>query len=356
MQQSREGFLGQTPPARTAGKPTPPEHNRPVRAFCSDRFGIPLPPGHRFPISKYGLLRDSVVQHCPGVELSDAPAASDGELALAHAPAYIHDATQGSLPSAMLRAIGLPWSPAMVERARRSVGATICAARAALGDGVAVQLAGGTHHAHADRAAGFCLFNDTAVAARLMQAEVHRQRRALLRVLVVDLDVHQGDGTATIFADDPTVFTLSPHGERNFPVRKARSDLDVELPDACGDATYLQALDAALHTVWQRLASTPPGLAFYLAGADPHEGDRLGRLKLTFEGLAARDRRVFDALRQRGIPVAVSMAGGYGIDIATSVAAHLRTIAEAARSAQLWSAQRGACDTDALNSMKQSTA
>jgi acetoin utilization deacetylase AcuC-like enzyme len=334
----------------------PAEDNRPVRAYCSDRFGIPLPPGHRFPISKYGLLRDHVAQRCPEVQLSEAPAASDGELALAHNPAYVHDATHGLLPAAMLRAIGLPWSPAMVERARRSVGATICAARAALAEGVAVQLAGGTHHAHADRAAGFCLFNDTAVAARLMQAEAHRQRRTLLRVLVIDLDVHQGDGTATIFADDPTVFTLSLHGERNFPVRKARSDLDVELPDGCDDATYLQALDAALRVVWQRHAENPPALAFYLAGADPHEGDRLGRLKLTFDGLAERDRRVFDALRERGIPVAVSMAGGYGVDIMTSVAVHLRTIAEASRSAALWSAQRAVRDTDALDSMKQSAA
>lgn len=325
-----------------------PGDNRSVRAYCSDRFGIPLPPGHRFPVSKSARLCERVLQACPEVQVVEAPAASDGELALVHTPAYVHDASHGLLSAPAQRAIGLPWSPAMVERARRSVGATICAAREALHKGVAVQLAGGTHHAHADRGAGFCMFNDTAVAARLMQAEAHRVQRSLLRVLVIDLDVHQGDGTATIFDDDPTVFTLSIHGERNFPVHKASSDLDIELPDGCADDHYLQALDSALQTVWNRLASAPPQLAFYLAGADPHEGDRLGRLKLTFDGLAERDRRVFDALRDRGIAVAVSMAGGYGTDIDATVSVHLRTVMEASRSATLWRHGR--------DSMKQSAA
>jgi acetoin utilization deacetylase AcuC-like enzyme len=329
---------------------------RAVRVYCSDRFTISLPAGHRFPISKYPRLRAQVLTQCPDVQLLEAPAASDGELALAHVPAYVDDATSGSLPAQTLRAIGLPWSPAMVERARRSVGATICAARAALEDGVAAQLAGGTHHAHADRGAGFCVFNDTAVAARLMQVEAHRARRSLLRVLVIDLDVHQGDGTATIFADDPTVFTLSMHGQRNFPARKASSDLDVELPDGCADELYLQRLDDALRTVWTRLASSPAQLAFYVAGADPHEGDRLGRLKLTREGLAERDRRVFAALRERGIPVAVSMAGGYGNDIDVTVAVHLRTVVEASRSAALWAAGVSRARRDTADSMKQSTA
>jgi acetoin utilization deacetylase AcuC-like enzyme len=327
-----------------------------VRAYCSDRFGIPLPPGHRFPISKYARLRERVLQACPEIQLVEAPPASDGELALAHTPAYVHDASHGLLSAQAQRVIGLPWSPAMAERARRSVGATICAARAALREGVAVQLAGGTHHAHADRGAGFCLFNDTAVAARLMQAETHRNQRSLLRVLVIDLDVHQGDGTATIFADDPTVFTLSIHGQRNFPVHKASGDFDLELPDGCGDDEYLQSLHSALQTVWTRLVSTPPDLAFYLAGADPHEGDRLGRLKLTLDGLAERDRRVFDALRERGIPVAVSMAGGYGADIDTTVAVHLRTVLEASRSAALWERERIARGERAIDSMKQSAA
>lgn len=325
-------------------------------AFCLDRFALPLPPGHRFPVTKSARLREQVALHCPQVQLLEAPAASDGELALAHTPQYVDAACGGLLPAAMLRAIGLPWSPAMIERSRRSVGATICAARAALERGVAVHLAGGTHHAHADRGAGFCVFNDTAVAARLMQVETHRARRVLLRVLVIDLDVHQGDGTAAIFADDPTVFTLSVHGERNFPVRKARSDLDVELPDGCGDHAYLQALDAVLDATWARLAPTPPGLAFYLAGADPHEGDRLGRLKLSFDGLAERDRRVLDALRSRGIPVGVTMAGGYGRDIETTVAAHLRTVVEAARSAALWPPSSARSGRDRRDSMEQSAA
>lgn len=307
-----------------------------MQVFHSARFVLPLPAGHRFPISKCGLLVERAQCECQGIDLREAPAASEGELALAHHPAYIDDVLQGRLPDAAMRAIGLPWSPALVERSRRSVGATIAAARAALRDGVAAQLAGGTHHAHADRGAGYCVFNDTAVAARLMQAEVHRSQRRLLRVLVIDLDVHQGDGTAAIFADDATVFTLSLHGARNYPARKARSDLDVELPDGCTDAPYLDALEQALAEVWRRHDAALPGLAFYLAGADPHEGDRLGRLKLSSEGLAERDRRVFDALHRRAIPVAVAMAGGYGADIDTTVAVHLRTLHEARRCAQAW--------------------
>jgi acetoin utilization deacetylase AcuC-like enzyme len=328
-----------------------------MRAYCSDRYGIALPPGHRFPVSKCARLRDRVGKECLDIELAEAPAATDGELALAHTPAYVHDATQGLLSRQAMRAIGLPWSPALIERARRSVGATVCAARAALHDGVAVQLAGGTHHAHADHGAGFCVFNDTAVGARLMQAEVHRSQRRLLRVLVIDLDVHQGDGTATIFADDPTVFTLSLHGARNYPVRKARSDLDVELPDGCGDAEYLVSLDQAIAQVWPpRCAGHTVGLAFYLAGADAHEGDRLGRLKLSAAGMAQRDRRVFDALRERGIPVAVTMAGGYGADIETTVAVHLQTIREAQRSAQAWSRGEPGGARGGAESMKQSMA
>jgi len=311
-----------------------------MQVFHSDRFVLSLPAGHRFPMPKYGRLVERVRRECPGIELREAPQASEGELALAHHPAYIDDVLQGRLPGAAMRAIGLPWSPALVERARRSVGATISAARAALHDGVSAQLAGGTHHAHADRGAGYCVFNDTAVAARLMQTEVHRSQRRLLRVLVIDLDVHQGDGTAAIFAEDSTVFTLSMHGARNFPVRKANSDLDVELPDGCSDAPYLDALDRALAEVWRRHDAAIPGLAFYLAGADPHEGDRLGRLKLSSDGLAERDRRVLDALRARRIPVAVAMAGGYGADIDTTVGVHLRTVQEAQRSAQAWPASR----------------
>ena len=225
----------------------------------------------------------------------------------------------------------------MVERARRSVGATIAAARVALAEGVAANLAGGTHHAYADRGSGYCVFNDVAVAARLMQAEWHRTRRQLLRVAVIDLDVHQGNGTAAIFRDDPTVFTLSLHGAKNFPFRKEASDIDVDLPDGCGDEAYLQALDDALQRLWAAHADGQvPRLAFYLAGADPHEGDRLGRLKLTKAGLLERDRRVLDACRVRGIALAISMAGGYGRVVEDTVDIHEATLRAAHESWLAW--------------------
>jgi acetoin utilization deacetylase AcuC-like enzyme len=309
---------------------------RTMRAYTSDHFELPLPQGHRFPMPKYRLLRDKVAAELPGIRLEDAPAATDGELALAHDPAYVTAIAQGHLSRAAEREIGFPWSPRMAERARRSVGATIAAARTALAEGVSANLAGGTHHASADKGSGYCVFNDVAVAARLMQAEWHRKHRALLRVLVIDLDVHQGNGTAAIFADDPTVFTFSMHGARNFPFRKVASDLDVELADGCGDAEYLAAMDSALAEVWRCHEGRLPGLVFYLAGADPHENDRLGRLKLTADGLAERDRRVLDGLRVRRIPVALSMAGGYGRDIHETVALQARTLALAAGSRQAW--------------------
>jgi acetoin utilization deacetylase AcuC-like enzyme len=302
-------------------------------AFHSDAHSLALPPGHRFPQSKYRLLREHF-EHEPGrLRLQPAPAASEGELALAHTPDYVDAVLLGQLSAAQQREIGFPWSPSMAERSRRSVGASIAAARAALAEGVAANLAGGTHHAYADKGSGYCVFNDVAVAARLMQAEWARHHRSLLRVLVIDLDVHQGNGTAAIFRDDDTVFTFSMHGARNFPFRKEPSDLDVDLPDGCGDADYLAALDHAMAEVWRR---SQPGLAFYLAGADPHEADRLGRLKLSFDGLAERDRRVLDALRERRIPVALSMAGGYGHDLATTVAVQVRTLTLAAESWARW--------------------
>jgi acetoin utilization deacetylase AcuC-like enzyme len=314
-----------------------------MRVFSNHRFSIGLPPGHRFPMPKYQLLRDRVEAELPQLPVDEAEPASDGELALVHTPDYISAVVHGTLSAAAQREIGFPWSERMVERSRRSVGATIAAARAALSDGVALQLAGGTHHACADKGGGFCVFNDVAVAARLMQAEVHRQHRRGLRLWVIDLDVHQGNGTAAIFRDDPTVFTLSLHGAKNFPFRKEAGDLDVDLPDGCADEEYLAALDTALATAWARQqAAGAPGLAFYLAGADPHEGDRLGRLKLTAAGLAERDRRVFDLLRQHGVPVAVTMAGGYGHDIHTTVAVQLRTVQLALAAWQAWPARPAA--------------
>lgn len=316
-------------------------------AFHSDAHSLALPPGHRFPQSKYRLLREHFEREPGRLRMQPAPAASEGELALVHTPDYVDAVLHGHLSAAQQREIGFPWSPSMAERSRRSVGASIAAARAALAEGVAANMAGGTHHAEAGKGSGYCVFNDVAVAARLMQAEAARPqagdhtgdgRRRLLRVLVIDLDVHQGNGTAAIFRDDDTVFTFSMHGARNFPFRKVPSDLDVDLPDGCGDAEYLAALDAALDEVWRRCE---PGLAFYLAGADPHEGDRLGRLKLTYEGLAARDRRVLDALRRRRIPVALSMAGGYGHDLATTVAVQVNTLNLAADAWARWPIEPG---------------
>jgi acetoin utilization deacetylase AcuC-like enzyme len=206
----------------------------------------------------------------------------------------------------------------MVERSRRSAGATIAACRAALRTGCSVNLAGGTHHAHAAHGEGFCVFNDTVVAARVLRAEGLLQRTA-----VIDLDVHQGNGTASICADDEAIFTFSMHGARNFPVRKARSDFDIELPDATGDAPYLQQLAVALERVF---TLARPELVIYLAGADPYHDDRLGRLALSFDGLAARDEMVLAACRQRTVPVAISMAGGYARDIDDTVSIHCRTV------------------------------
>ena len=292
-----------------------------------------LPEGHRFPMGKYELLRQRLALELPQLQLTLAEPASDGELALVHTPSYIDAVAQGSLSDAAQREIGFPWSPGMVERARRSVGATISAARTAMKEGVAANLAGGTHHAYADKGGGFCVFNDVAVAARLLQAETARHQRKALQVAVIDLDVHQGNGTAHIFQTDDSVLTLSMHGAKNFPFRKESSDVDIELPDGCGDDDYLAQLQTALQQLEQRCQ---PGLVFYLAGADPHEGDRLGRLKLSFEGLRQRDQTVLQWAREKRIPLAMAMAGGYGKDIADTVQVQINTFALAYASWQHW--------------------
>ena len=303
-----------------------------MQVFSNHRFSVDLPAGHRFPMPKYQLLRDRVEAECSGLRLQEAAPASEGELALAHTPDYIHAVLAGSLSAEAQREIGFPWSERMAARSLRSVGATIAAARAALAEGVAVHLAGGTHHAHADKGSGYCVFNDVAVAvavaARLMLAEVFRRQRRGLQVWVIDLDVHKGNGTAAILRDDASVFTLSLHGARNFPFRKEAGDLDLELPDDCTDSAYLQALDDALAESWRRqcAGAEAPGLAFYLAGADVHEDDRLGRLKLSADGVAERDQHVLRFLRQRRVPVALTMAGGYGRDIHITVALQLHTV------------------------------
>jgi len=291
-------------------------------AFYADHFVLPLPPGHRFPMRKYSMLREAVTG-IPGLEFREAPRAGDDALLLAHTAAYVADASAGTLDAARQREIGFPWSAAMVERSRRSAGATIEACRTALDEGVAANLAGGTHHAYADKGGGFCVFNDAAIAARVLQRDGR-----VRHVAVIDLDVHQGNGTASILQSDPTIFTLSLHGEKNYPFRKEASDLDVGLPDGCGDDAYAEALQAALDQLFERFA---PDLLIYLAGADPHEGDRLGRLKLSMDGLARRDALVFETAISRRLPVAVAMAGGYGNRIEDTVAVHAQTIGLAAR-------------------------
>lgn len=307
-----------------------------MHAFYSDQFVLPLPEGHRFPMAKYRLLREQLALHLPAVQFFQAPRASDGELAYAHSPVYIDAIAQGTASAAVLREIGFPWSEAMAERARRSVGATVAAARTALVQGVSANLAGGTHHAYADKGGGFCVFNDVAVASRVVQAEWGRTQArgaAPLRVVVIDLDVHQGNGTAHIFQGDDSVFTLSLHGDKNFPFRKEASDLDVALPDGCGDADYLAALDSALAELDSRFT---PGLVMYLAGADAFEGDRLGRLKLTVQGMQARDQRVFDWCHARSLPVVLLMAGGYGVRIEETVAVQVNTYRVALDSWRRW--------------------
>ncbi len=294
-----------------------------MRAFYCDTFVLPLPEGHRFPMAKYRLLREALVAQgvlTPG-DLAVPAAASDAELARAHLPAYVERATCGRLEREEVRRIGFPWSPEMVERSRRSAGATLEACRAAFTDGFAANLAGGTHHAFADHGEGFCMFNDAAVAARVFLAEGR-----VGRVVVLDCDVHQGNGTAAIFRDDPRVFTFSIHGAKNYPFHKEASDLDVELADRAGDGDYLSALAAALPTVF----AAPFDLAIYVAGSDPFHDDRLGRLALTKAGLEARDRLVLGACRERGIPVAVTMAGGYARNIADTVEIHATTVRVAA--------------------------
>lgn len=291
-----------------------------TQVFSSHRFPLPLPAGHRFPLEKYELLWARVVEEgLVSPEGVGVPAPADNEtLMLAHDPAYVRAVDGGSLSAAEQRRIGFPWSAAMVERSRRSVGATLAACRAALDTGVGVSLAGGTHHALADRGEGYCVFNDAAVAIRILQKE-----RVVQRALVIDTDVHQGNGTAAIFRDDASTFTLDLYAERNYPFEKEPCDLAVPLPDLTGDDRYLECLAAALASA---LSGPTPDLAIYVSGADPFEGDRLGRLALTKAGLAARDDCVFSVLRTAGIPVAVTMAGGYAHDARDTVEIHCSTV------------------------------
>ena len=295
-----------------------------MKVFYSDHFVLPLPEGHRFPMVKYSMLRERVGASgiCGPEELRVPSPVSDEEILRAHERAYLRRVLEGTLTRSEMRRIGFPWSERMVERSRRASGGTLGACRAALEEGFAANLAGGTHHAFAGQGEGYCVFNDSAIAARALQAE-----GLVERVVIVDTDVHQGNGTAAILRGDPTVFTLSIHGAKNFPFRKEESDLDLPLPDGADDGEFLEALEKGLEAA---LEASRAGLAIYLAGADPYEDDRLGRLSVGKGGLAERDRLVLETCRERGIPAAVTMAGGYAPKVEDTVEIHFRSVERAA--------------------------
>jgi len=296
-----------------------------MRLFPSDRYRLPLPDGHRFPVEKYRALRKRLEAEAAAgaaLEFIEPHAATDEEILRVHDRAYVGRVMAGTLTPAEVRRIGFPWSEQLVARSLRSTGAAVDAAAAALEDGIAASLAGGTHHAGSDWGEGYCVFNDTAVAAREMQA-----RGMVERVVILDLDVHQGNGTAEIFAADPSVFTVSVHGARNFPLRKHPGDLDIGLEDGTDDSTYLAAVDAALDGA---LGEGRADLLLYIAGADPYGGDRLGRLSVSRAGLLERDRRVLTAARSAGLPVGIVCGGGYCADIGAIVEIHAGTMLLAA--------------------------
>jgi acetoin utilization deacetylase AcuC-like enzyme len=295
-----------------------------MKVYYSDHFVLPLPEGHRFPMVKYSMLRERVARDgiCGPGELRTPRAATDEEILRAHAPDYLERVVSGALTDKEVRRIGFPWSERMVERSRRASGGTLQACLAALDEGFAANLAGGTHHAFSDRGEGYCVFNDSAIAARAIQAA-----GLVERVVVIDTDVHQGNGTAEILHADPTVFTFSIHGAKNFPFNKEESDLDAPLPDGADDTEFLTTLEDGLEVT---LDAAEADLAIYLAGADPFEGDRLGRLSVTKSGLAERDRIVLETCRERGVPVATTMAGGYASEVADTVDVHFQSIRRAA--------------------------
>jgi acetoin utilization deacetylase AcuC-like enzyme len=286
-----------------------------VIAYTHDRWRFPLPAQHKFPILKYGLLRERVDGL---VEVRESDPVPWSALELVHEGALLERIREGRLTVREERGLGLPWSAELVERGRRSVGGTIAASRDAVSSGIGMNLGGGTHHAGRAFARGYCLFNDVAVALRLL-----RDEGVVSRAVVVDCDVHQGDGTADLFAGDPAVFTLSLHGARNYPFQRISSDLDVDLASGTGDGRYLRALDEALDFALPRARAD---FAFYLAGADPWEGDRLGKLSLSKAGLRERDERVLDRLLETGARVCVVLAGGYADDPRDTVDINAATV------------------------------
>lgn len=294
-----------------------------MKLYYSDTFELPLPPGHRFPMAKYAQLRTRVLESelGPACQLEIPPAATWEQLARVHTADYLNRVQVGSLSDIEQRRIGFPWSTKMVERSRRSTGASIAAARAALEQGVGINMAGGTHHAMPDAGGGYCVFNDVAVAARELQAA-----HGIDHVLFIDLDVHQGNGTAACAAGDSSLFAFSMHGDTNYPFRKTDGDLDVALREGTGDLAYLSALDEALAWIEERF---PADFVFYVAGADAWVGDRLGKLSLSKQGLLLRDERVFRWCADRNLPVSVCMAGGYAPNISDIVDIHFQTISTA---------------------------
>ena len=288
-----------------------------MEAFAHDVYTYPLPEGHKFPLGKYRLVREGV-EKLPSVSVFAARAASNDEISLAHDGDYVARVEAGELERREILALGLPWSPALVERARRSVGATIEATRSALRHGKAANLGGGTHHAFPDSGRGFCVYNDVVVAIRAA-----RRSGLLKRALIVDLDVHQGDGTHFAFDGDDAAFTFSINGFCNYPFQRVDADLELDLPNGTGDERYLADLQRLLPLALDRARADA---CFYLAGADPFEGDRLGRLALTKSGLAQRDELVRDAMRTAGIPTIVALAGGYAERIEDTVEINLSSL------------------------------
>jgi len=290
-----------------------------MRVFYTPRYYADIGEGHIFPIRKFELVRDRLLREgtLRPADIVEPQPASVGDVLLVHTEDYITRLRAGGLTPREIRRLGLPWSKALVRRSFLAVGGSISAARQALSTGIGSNLAGGTHHAFPDHGEGFCVLNDVAVAIRAL-----RRDGLIARAAVVDCDVHQGNGTATIFAGDPDVFTLSLHGAKNYPLFKARSTLDVELPDGTTDAAYLNALAENL----PRVFAHEPDLVFYLGGADPYAGDKLGRLALSIEGLRARDELVLAECRARGLPVATVMSGGYAADLNDMIEIHCNTI------------------------------
>jgi acetoin utilization deacetylase AcuC-like enzyme len=294
-----------------------------LKIYYTDTFSIPLPANHSFPKDKYSLLRKRIIEAQlvqPGDMRVPRPA-TDEDILRAHDPLYLNRLQKGELTVKEVRRVGLPWSPEIVLRARYSVGATIEACRTALSERIAVNLGGGTHHAFGDHGQGYCYLNDSVIAARAMQAE-----GLVENVLIIDCDVHQGNGTAAILKNDPTIFTFSIHGKNNFPYRKETSDLDIELEDGTDDAVYLAALEKGMT---ESLDACAANLVIYLAGADPYRKDRFGRLSLTKGGLAGRDRLVLRHLGQSGLPVAITLAGGYARQVMDAVDIHFETVRSA---------------------------